>query len=87
MVHLMPDADGLIQTELDTQRVAYFVANFDMDENVVITPQGGAGIQITLVPGSFVSIADKIGLSIQGGTVGAGHRNYVVLQWIAGHAQ
>ena len=86
MVHRLPDADGLVVTELNTQRVGYFIANLSTSENVVITPAGGGGIQITLVPGSKLSIADKIGLSIQGGAVGTGHRNFVVLEWIASYA-
>ena len=86
MVHLLPDADGLVKTKFNTQRTGYFIANFDFNGNVNITPDGGGGIKITVGPGQKLSIPDKIGLSIQGGAVGSGHRNFVVFEWIAGYA-
>ena len=86
MVHLLPDSGGLVQTQFDTKRTGVFVANFDLSGNVVITPNGAGGIQVTLPPGTKIRIPDKIGLRIQGGAVGSGFRNFVVLDWKAGSA-
>ena len=89
MVHLLPDADGRVRTEFDTKRTGILVENLSLGDgsgNVTITPDGGGGIQIVLPPGAKLRIPDKIGLNIQGGSVGSGHRNFAVLDWKAGHA-
>ena len=83
MVHQMPDENGEVHTHIDTSRSGYFIANFDIDNNVVITPSGGGTIDITLVPGTKVHMSDKIGIK----TVGANStRNYAFFMWSAGEA-
>lgn len=88
MVHLLPDTDGRVKTVFDTKRTGVFIANFDLTgpSNVTITPEGAGDIQIVLPPGVKLRIPDKIGLNIQGGAVGSGHRNFAVLDWKAGSA-
>ena len=86
MVHLLPNTDGRVRTEINTKRTGYFIANFSVSANVTITPDGGGGIRIVLGPGQKLAIPDKIGLNIQGGAVGSGHRNFVVFEWVAGFA-
>ena len=84
MVHLLPSSTGLVKTEFDTTRTGVRIVNLDVTENLVITPQGGAGITITLPPMTKLRIPDKIGLSIQGGN---SNRNFAVLDWKAGSAE
>ena len=89
MVHLLPSPDGRVRTRFDTKRTGILVENLSIGDgsgNVTITPDGGGGIQIVLPPGTKLRIPDKIGLNIQGGSVGSGHRNFAVLDWRAGHA-
>ena len=88
MVHLLPDAGGLVTLEFNTKRTALLITNLDMAVNVVITPHGGGGITLTLPPMTKFRLPDKIGFSIQGGTVGGTiTRNFAVLVWVAGEAE
>ena len=84
MAHLLPNSDGLVVTEFDTTRTGVLIVNLDVTENIIITPQGGAGIRITLPPMTKLRIPDKIGLSIQGDNA---TRNFAVLDWKAGSAE
>ena len=89
MVHFLPNSDGLVKTDFDTKRTGVLVENLSIGDgsgNVTITPDGAGGIQIVLPPGTKLRIPDKIGLRIQGGAQGSGHRNFAVLDWKAGHA-
>ena len=83
MVHDLPDENGRVDTRINTSRAGYFVSNFDVSNDVTVTPQGGGTIPITLVPGSKISISDKIGLVSEGSN---NTRNYIFLSWKAGYA-
>ena len=85
MVHVIPSSTGVVETFFSTKRTGVYIANFDLTGpgNVTITPRGGGGIQIVLPPGVKLKIPDKIGLLIEGAS---SQRNFVVLDWEAGHA-
>ena len=83
MVHELPDENGRVQTDIQTTRAGYFISNFDIDNDVTITPQGGGTMDIVLPPGAKIGVPDKIGMVAQGAN---SSRNYVFLMWTAGYA-
>ena len=83
MVHELPDENGRVQTDIQTTRAGYFISNFDIDNSVTITPQGGGTMDIVLPPGAKIGVPDKIGMVAQGAN---SSRNYVFLMWTAGYA-
>jgi len=83
LVHVLPDENGVVKTHINTSRSGYYVANFDIDNNVTMSPAGGGSFDITVPPGTKVHISDKIGMTATGAN---SQRNYVFLMWSAGEA-
>jgi hypothetical protein len=79
----MPDDQGKVHSEFNTKLTGYYIANFSVDENLTLEPQGGAGINIVLPPGTKISFPDKIGFHAEGEN---NQRNYVFFEWMAGAA-
>jgi len=83
LVHQIPDGEGIVHSHINTSRSGYFVANFDLDNNVTLAPEGGGSFDITIPPGCKVHISDKIAMKATGAN---STRNYVFLMWNAGEA-
>jgi len=79
MVHHVPDSEGIIRFDRDANRCGYFIANLDEDETLSIEVEGNP--TFTLIPMSYIRIADSVGLTSKGGN---GSREYTVLEYSAG---
>jgi hypothetical protein len=79
MVHHIPDANGIIHFNRDSNRCGYFIANLDEDETLSVEVEGNPNF--TLIPASFIKISDSVGITTTGGN---NSRNYTVLEYSAG---
>ena len=79
MVHFIPDSAGEIRFHRDANRCGYFIANLDEDETLSIEVEGNP--TFTLIPMSYIRIADSVGITAKGGN---GSREYTVLEYSAG---
>ena len=79
MVHHQPDSNGIIRFDRDANRCGYFIANLDEDENLTVEVEGNPNF--TLVPMSYIRIADSVGIITTGGN---SSKNYTVLEYSAG---
>ncbi len=79
MVHHVPDSEGIIRFDRDANRCGYFIANLDEDETLSIEVEGN--LTFTLIPMSYIRIADSVGITTKGGN---NSRNYTALEYSAG---
>jgi hypothetical protein len=79
MVHHVPDAQGKMDFHRDSGRCGFFIANLDEDETLTVEVDGNPSF--TLVPQSYIRIADSVGLKT---SMTNDSRNYTVLEYVAG---
>jgi hypothetical protein len=79
MVHHVPDSLGEIRFDRDSNRCGYFIANLDEDETLSVEVEGNP--TFTLIPMSYIRIADSVGITAKGGN---GSREFTVLEYSAG---
>ena len=79
MVHHVPDSNGEIHFHRDANRCGYFIANLDEAETLTVEVEGNP--TFTLIPMSYIRIADSVGVTTKGGN---SSRNYTALEYSAG---
>lgn len=76
MVHKVPNSNGIVDIDRQENKSGYFIVNLDIDDNITVTPENETSI--TLLPCTFISVPDKIGMRITGAS---NHRNFMVMSW------
>jgi hypothetical protein len=79
MVHHIPDSNGKIHFHRDSNRCGYFIGNLDEDQSLTVEVEGNPSF--TLLPLSYIRIADSVAIETTGGN---SSRNYTVLEYSAG---
>ncbi len=78
-MHHIPDSNGKIHFHRDANRCGYFIANLDENESLTIEVEGNPSF--TLIPNTYIRIADSVAIETTGGN---SSRNYTVLEYSAG---
>jgi len=79
MVHNKPDSNGIVRLERNSGRTGVLIANYDLDNNVIMYVTGNP--TITVRPMSQMKIPDSVAMKFIGEN---STQQYAVFDYVAG---